>query len=76
MARKNTTTTTLSPMDALRKKAEELAAKTPNPKRTKQPRECACGCGGMTKGGTSIPGHDAKALSRMLAEIRAAKAVA
>lgn len=24
------------------------------------PRECACGCGEMTKGGLFIPGHDAK----------------
>ena len=30
---------------------------------TKIPKECACGCGDMTKGGTWIPGHDAKAKS-------------
>ena len=26
----------------------------------KTPQECKCGCGGMTKGGTWLPGHDAK----------------
>jgi hypothetical protein len=80
MARKTTTTettTTTNPaMAALMARAQQIAAKTPHPKRTAAPRECACGCGGMTRGGTWLPGHDAKALSRMLAEIRAAKAAA
>ena len=26
----------------------------------KQPQECGCGCGGMTKGGRFLPGHDAR----------------
>ncbi len=26
----------------------------------RQPKECLCGCGGMTKGGRFLPGHDAK----------------
>jgi len=28
--------------------------------RKRQPRKCECGCGGMTKGGRFLPGHDAK----------------
>jgi hypothetical protein len=74
MARKTKTTTIETPLEAMRRRAEEIAAKHPAPKRTKAPRECACGCGGFTKGGTWLPGHDAKALSAMLAEIRSAKA--
>lgn len=68
--------TKLSPMEALRLKAEQMAAKCPTPKRTKAGRECACGCKGMTKGGIWLPGHDAKALSAMLAQIRAPKPAA
>ena len=26
----------------------------------KKPKKCGCGCGGMTKGGQFLPGHDAK----------------
>ena len=25
-----------------------------------EPKQCKCGCGGMTKGGTFLPGHDAR----------------
>ena len=38
------------------------------------PRVCGCGCGDMTKGGKFRPGHDAKLLSAVLAETRAALA--
>lgn len=34
------------------------------------PRECECGCTGITSGGTFLPGHDAKMRSRLLTEIR------
>lgn len=30
------------------------------PRRKRSPRECACGCRGMAKGGTYRPGHDAR----------------
>jgi hypothetical protein len=26
----------------------------------REPRECLCSCGGMTKGGRFLPGHDAR----------------
>lgn len=31
----------------------------------KEARQCGCGCGGMTKGGAFLPGHDAKLKSRL-----------
>lgn len=37
-----------------------------------QPRECGCGCGETTSGGTFRPGHDAKLRSRLLVIIRGA----
>ncbi len=57
---------------ALEARARELAAMTPSTKGGKTPRKCACDpwCGGMTKGGTWMPGHDAKMLSKMVAAIR------
>lgn len=30
------------------------------PREKKEPRQCLCGCGGMTKGGRFLPGHDAR----------------
>lgn len=35
-------------------------AAAPRRRRARDPKECKCGCGGMTKGGTFLPGHDAK----------------
>ncbi len=32
----------------------------------KGPRLCACGCGGMTKGGAFLPGHDSQLLSAFI----------
>ena len=32
---------------------------------TKTPQDCMCGCGGQTKGGRFIPGHDARFHSRV-----------
>lgn len=34
----------------------------PQSRSAKPPRPCACGCGGWTRGGRFIPGHDAKLL--------------
>ena len=31
--------------------------------------QCACGCGGTTKGGHWLPGHDAKLISAILEAI-------
>jgi hypothetical protein len=40
--------------------AKEKAAKTTAPKAGATPRDCLCGCGGQTKGGRFLPGHDAR----------------
>lgn len=37
------------------------------PAKVKTPLACLCGCGGMTKGGRFIPGHDARFHSRVRA---------
>lgn len=45
-------------------KSSKTAPKTPAKKSPstpkKQPRQCTCGCGGTTKGGIFLPGHDAR----------------
>lgn len=57
---------------------QEMAAKTESkakPKATpkaKAPRDCQCGCGGQTKGGRFLPGHDAKLKSALQTEYRGA----
>lgn len=66
----------IDPMAALRARALEMIATTPTGRKAKTPRKCGCGCGLMTKGGIWRPGHDAKALSAMLMEMRAAQAQA
>jgi hypothetical protein len=38
---------------------------TKTPKAAKPPQNCLCGCGGQTKGGRFIPGHDARYHSRI-----------
>ena len=40
--------------------------------KTKAP-ECLCGCGGRTKGGRFLPGHDAKLKKVLVADARAGK---
>jgi hypothetical protein len=35
--------------------------------------ECLCGCGGRTKGGRFLPGHDAKLKKALVAGARAGK---
>ena len=42
------------------------------PKKTKAP-VCLCGCGGHTKGGRFLPGHDAKLKKALVADARAGK---
>ena len=39
-------------------------------KKSASPRECACGCGEMTGGGTFRPGHDARHKGNLLRQIR------
>lgn len=60
--------------------AKRTAAEKPlTPERTRAPkviRDCRCGCGGQTKGGTFLPGHDARyhaALRKAGAEIDTAE---
>lgn len=35
----------------------------------KQPRPCTCGCGGSTKGGLFLPGHDSKYLTMVVESV-------
>lgn len=42
------------------------AKKAPAKKAAPTPKVCGCGCGGMTKGGTYIIGHDAKHKSALV----------
>lgn len=37
----------------------------PKAAKVKTPQDCGCGCGGQTKGGRFIPGHDARYHSRI-----------
>jgi hypothetical protein len=46
----------------------EEGRKTPREGRTLRP--CMCSCGGKTKGGAFLPGHDAKLRSDLVAQIR------
>jgi len=34
-----------------------------------RPKQCACGCGAMTRGGDFIPGHDARTLSAVISSV-------
>lgn len=43
-----------------RKERRMTDTTTKTPKAAKAPRDCSCGCGGQTKGGRFIPGHDAR----------------
>lgn len=46
-----------------------LQASTPpkrNKRRTQAGRDCECGCGGTTRGGRFLPGHDAKLKGALL----------
>ena len=46
----------------------EEGRKTPREGRTARP--CLCSCGGMTKGGRFLPGHDARLCSELVAQIK------
>ena len=37
------------------------------------PKQCACGCCSMTKGGDYLPGHDAKTLSAIIENVGGVK---
>lgn len=54
----------------LRRRAEEAKAERKEKRVAKAahkgPRECACGCGTMTKGGVFAPGHDSQLHSAFL----------
>lgn len=50
--------------------AEKAKTKKPRAERVAkvvEPKDCMCGCGGQTKGGRFIPGHDARFHSRVKA---------
>ena len=47
---------------------QEEPRKTPREGRT--PRPYLCSCGGMTKGGRFLPGHDARLRSELVAQIK------
>jgi hypothetical protein len=51
-------------------KAQLRELRGQNTKTKNAPRECTCGCGGITSGGLFLPGHDARMRSRLLREIR------
>lgn len=40
--------------------------------KNKDPQNCVCGCGGLTKGGRFIPGHDARLKGRIVTQWREA----
>jgi hypothetical protein len=42
-----------------------------NTKRKIKLPECLCGCGGRTRGGRFLPGHDAKLKKALVADARA-----
>jgi hypothetical protein len=49
--------------DGLRQASEQ-------PREGRTPRPCLCSCGGMTKGGRFLPGHDARLRSELVAQIK------
>jgi len=46
--------------DASDAAAEAAVNKPKAVRKAKEPKQCTCGCGGMTKGGSFLPGHDAR----------------
>lgn len=60
----------------IRRAAAPKAEKAPRePKPAKAGQDCTCGCGGVTKGGRFLPGHDARYHAALKREA-AAKAAA
>jgi hypothetical protein len=43
---------------------------TDGPRKSRAPRPCLCSCGGTTKGGAFLPGHDARLRSELVAQIK------
>lgn len=62
-------------IERMNRLAAEMAATTPKARKAKTPKACACNCGGLTKGGNWLPGHDGIYLGRKLAEAREQLAV-
>jgi hypothetical protein len=50
-------------------KAEKAKATKNGAKGAKPAKSCECGCGGQTKGGRFLIGHDAKLKSRLINEV-------
>lgn len=50
---------------AIRKASADKAPKAARVRAVKEGKDCGCGCGGQTKGGRFIPGHDARFHSRV-----------
>jgi hypothetical protein len=60
--------TEAAPAPARPRTAKGEATETKRAPRSRDPRQCECGCEGMTKGGRFLPGHDAKMHARQKAE--------
>jgi hypothetical protein len=56
-----------------RKHMPEVKEKAPREAKVKEPRACGCGCGGATKGGRFLPGHDARFHARVKQALAAGK---
>ncbi len=61
MNQRNRQTQTAAPQAAPAPQTQE--GPMHGPARNPKHRQCACGCEGWTRGGTWLPGHDAKAAS-------------
>lgn len=57
-------------VDRPRRPSRADRAKAKAEKVAKVARACECGCGGMTKGGAFLPGHDARLLSGLVRMVR------
>lgn len=53
--------------------ATDTKEKAPRAAKVKEPQACLCGCGGSTKGGRFLPGHDARYHARVKAAMTAGK---
>ena len=42
--------------------------KAPKAKKEKPAKDCTCGCGGQTRGGNYLPGHDSRHVAQTAAE--------
>lgn len=53
-------------MPELKPTVVQALPKLKRARKAKAPKECACGCGELTKGGRFVPGHDARLYAWML----------